>query len=102
MGDATLKTKSNSIFREIWKHKLCYLAILPSIAFLLFFCLYPAFTGVFRSFFRWKTKNYFSPEFCGFDNYARLFRDKTFCEVLAQKLDAERKKVYLHAYHAAE
>ena len=78
MGDATLKTKSNSIFREIWKHKLCYLAILPSIAFLLFFCLYPAFTGVFRSFFRWKTKNYFSPEFCGFDNYARLFRDKTF------------------------
>ena len=78
MGDATLKTKSNSIFREIWKHKLCYLAILPSVAFLLFFCLYPAFTGVFRSFFRWKTKNYFSPEFCGFDNYARLFRDKTF------------------------
>ena len=73
-----MKTKSNSIFREIWKHKLCYLAILPSVAFLLFFCLYPAFTGVFRSFFRWKTKNYFSPEFCGFDNYARLFRDKTF------------------------
>ena len=31
-----------------------------------------------------------------------LFRDKTFCEVLAQKLDAERKKVYLKAYHAAE
>ena len=31
-----------------------------------------------------------------------LFRDKTFCEVLAQKLDAERKKVYLHTYHAAE
>ena len=31
-----------------------------------------------------------------------LFRDKTFCEVLAQKLDAERKKVYLQAYHAAE
>lgn len=31
-----------------------------------------------------------------------LFRDETFCEVLAQKLDAERKKVYLHAYHAAE
>ena len=31
-----------------------------------------------------------------------LFRDETFCEVLAQKLDAERKKVYLQAYHAAE
>ena len=31
-----------------------------------------------------------------------LFRDETFCEVLAQKLDAERKKVYLHVYHAAK
>lgn len=31
-----------------------------------------------------------------------LFRDETFCEVLAQKLDAERKKVYLQAYHAAK
>ena len=31
-----------------------------------------------------------------------LFRDETFCEVLAQKLDAERKKIYLHVYHAAE
>lgn len=31
-----------------------------------------------------------------------LFRDETFCEVLAKKLDAERKKVYLHVYHAAK
>lgn len=31
-----------------------------------------------------------------------LFRDETFCEALAKKLDAERKKVYLQAYHAAK
>ena len=31
-----------------------------------------------------------------------LFRDETFCKALAQKLDAERKKVYLQAYHAAK
>ena len=31
-----------------------------------------------------------------------LFRDEMFCEALAQKLDAERKKVYLQAYHAAK
>ena len=31
-----------------------------------------------------------------------LFRDETFCEALAQKMDAERKKNYLHVYHAAE
>ena len=31
-----------------------------------------------------------------------LFRDEAFCEALAQKMDAERKKIYLHVYHAAE
>ena len=31
-----------------------------------------------------------------------LLRDEAFCEALAQKLDAERKKVYLQAYHAAK
>lgn len=31
-----------------------------------------------------------------------LFRDEMFCEALAQKLDVERKKIYLQAYHAAE
>ena len=31
-----------------------------------------------------------------------LFRDEAFCEALAKKLDAERKKVYLHVYHAAK
>lgn len=31
-----------------------------------------------------------------------LFRDETFCEALAQKMDAERKKIYLQAYHAAK
>lgn len=35
-------------------------------------------------------------------NVVALFRDETFCEALAQKLDAERKKVYLQAYHAAK
>ena len=31
-----------------------------------------------------------------------LFRDEAFCEALAKKLDVERKKIYLHVYHAAE
>lgn len=32
----------------------------------------------------------------------KLFRDKAFCAELEQKLDAERKKVYLQVYHAAQ
>ena len=31
-----------------------------------------------------------------------LFRDEAFCEALAKKMDAERKKIYLQAYHAAK
>lgn len=30
-----------------------------------------------------------------------LFKDETFCAELAEKLDAERKSVYLQVYHAA-
>ena len=31
-----------------------------------------------------------------------LFQDEGFCERLAQKLDQERKKVYLQVYHVGE
>lgn len=64
--------------RRIWKAKWCYIALIPTFAFLFTFTLYPAITGVYRSFFRWKTKNYFSPVFTGLDNYARLFGDTEF------------------------
>lgn len=62
----------------MWKAKWCYLALVPTFAFLFTFTLYPAITGVYRSFFRWKTKNYFSPVYTGLDNYVRLFQDTEF------------------------
>lgn len=41
----------------------------------------------------------------GYDEYlapAARFQDEGFCERLAQKLDQERKKVYLQVYHVGE
>lgn len=73
-----MKKKNNPLLKSMWKSKWCYLAILPSVVFLCVFNLYPAISGIFRSLFRWKTKNYFSPVFCGLDNYVRLFQDDAF------------------------
>lgn len=70
--------KNNTLLKSVWKSKWCYLAVLPTIALLCVFNLYPVISGIFRSLFRWKTKNYFNPVFCGFDNYVRLFQDDTF------------------------
>lgn len=70
--------KKDSLFKSVWRSKWCYIALIPSIAMLCTFSLYPAITGVVRSLFRWKTKNYFNPIFCGFDNYVKLFEDTEF------------------------
>ena len=70
--------KKNTLIKSVWQSKWYYAALLPTIALLCIFDLYPVFTGIIRSLFRWKTKNYFSPVFCGLDNYVRLFRDTAF------------------------
>lgn len=76
-GGRALK-KKDCLIKRIWKAKFLYLALLPSIGLLCVFSLYPALSGVFRSLFNWKTKNYFSPEFCGLEQYTRLFQDAEF------------------------
>lgn len=73
-----MSNQKGTLIKSVWKSKWCYAAIFPSIAFLCVFNLYPAFSGIVRSLFRWKTKNYFNPVFCGFDNYERLFQDEAF------------------------
>ena len=70
--------KKNGKLSQIWKARWCYVALIPTFVFLFVFLLYPAFVGVYRSFFRWKTNNYFSPEWDGIDNYIKLFKDEEF------------------------
>ena len=69
---------NKGLAKQIRKAKWCYIALVPTFAFLFTFTLYPAITGVYRSFFRWKTKNYFAPVFTGFGNYVKLLGDEEF------------------------
>lgn len=67
-----------NVFQKIWKAKGCYLGLIPTFIFLFVFSLYPSIEGLLRSFYKWKTANYFSPTFNGLDNYIRLFQDAEF------------------------
>ena len=73
----TGKKKAN-LFKRIFRARWCYLGILPTVALLAVFRLYPAIDGILKSFFNWKKKNYFNPTFNGFDNYVTLFQDAEF------------------------
>lgn len=70
--------KEIGIFQKIWRAKGCYLGLLPTFLFLFVFSLYPSIEGLVRSFFKWKTMNYFNPVFDGLDNYVKLFKDGEF------------------------
>lgn len=54
------------------------MGLLPTLLLLTVFRLYPAIDGMLKSFFNWKQRNYFSPVFCGFANYKKLFTDELF------------------------
>lgn len=69
-----------SLGKRIWKARWSYAALIPTFAFLFTFTLYPALLGIYRSLFRWKTNNYFTPKFAGVDNYVRLLGDSDFWE----------------------
>ncbi len=70
--------KKVNLFKRIFRARWCYLGILPTVALLAVFRLYPAIDGILKSFFNWKKKNYFNPTFNGFDNYITLFQDAEF------------------------
>ena len=70
--------RKEGIRKKRLKEKWCYLGLLPTFLLLIVFQLYPAVDSLYRSLCRWKTSNYFSPEFDGFANYLRLAGDREF------------------------
>lgn len=78
--NAMPEIRKKRLIRRIYEARWCYIALLPTLAMLCIFTLYPALSGVYRSFFRWKTKNYFNPVFDGWDQYVKLFGDEAFWE----------------------
>lgn len=59
--------------KDIWKNKANYLYLLPLFFFLLTFSYYPAFSGIYHSFFDWKDTG--EATFLGLDNYVEFLTD---------------------------
>ncbi|MCF7853215.1 MAG: sugar ABC transporter permease [Candidatus Pacebacteria bacterium] len=55
------------------KHKMCYALILPTFFLVFLFRYYPAFSGVYHSFFEWDGA--LLEEWVGFSNYIEAFQD---------------------------
>jgi raffinose/stachyose/melibiose transport system permease protein len=62
-----------SIILSIKKHKTCYLLILPTFFMVLMFRYYPAFSGMYHSFFEWDGA--LLKEWVGFGNYTEAVQD---------------------------
>ncbi|MGN1262296.1 MAG: carbohydrate ABC transporter permease [Candidatus Enteromonas sp.] len=77
MGKAPRSEKKSFSFKKlgknIWKNRSCYLYLLPLFFFLLTFSYYPAFSGIFHSFFDWKDTG--EATFLGFQNYIEFLTD---------------------------
>lgn len=63
--------RQESLWSRIYKYRFVYLMLVPTFAMLLTFNYYPAFMGLYRSFFEWDVG--LPPEFIGFGNFQKLF-----------------------------
>jgi len=68
-------TQERSLWQRIIAGRYCYLALLPTFAFLILFSYYPPITALWRSFFNW---NGAQAIFIGLGNYLELLQDKIF------------------------
>ncbi|MBS7526933.1 sugar ABC transporter permease [Fusibacter paucivorans] len=66
--------------RQYFKQLMPYGMVLPAMAILGLFVLYPIFYMIYLSFFKWNLIG--SKAFVGLHNFIRLFSDKAFWEVL--------------------
>jgi len=63
----------NSFILSMKKHKMCYALILPTFIVVLMFRYYPAFSGVYHSFFEWDGA--LLKEWIGLSNYTEALQD---------------------------
>lgn len=67
-----------SLLRQIYKSKNAYLFILPMFLLLFTFSYFPAFSGLYHSFFDWDAVG--TAKFIGFDNFKEAFTDEVFLD----------------------
>lgn len=68
--------KKTTLINKIWQGRQAYLFLLPLFLVISIFSYFPAFSGIYHSFFEWSRDG--SLKFNGFDNYIKLFGDTIF------------------------
>ena len=76
-----LREKKATLGARIYRYRYVYLMLVPTFTMLFIFNYYPAFMGLYRSFFKWDIG--LPPEFLGLGNFVELFtRDAVFLKSL--------------------
>ncbi|MEZ4619563.1 MAG: sugar ABC transporter permease [Caldilineaceae bacterium] len=74
-------TKRSDLLSQIYRYRYVYLMLVPTFILLLTFNYYPAFMGLYRSFFEWDVG--LPPKFVGLGNFIELFtKDEVFLKSL--------------------
>lgn len=71
-------TQKHNLLWRIWHARMGYLFILPLMLGLAMFSYYPAFSGIYHSFFDWDSTG--KAVFVGFNNFIELWQDPVFLE----------------------
>ena len=70
--------KKEPLLRRLRKGRTAYLFILPMFLLLFTFSYYPAFSGLYHSFFDWDAVG--TAKFIGLDNFKEAFSDEVFLD----------------------
>ncbi|MBP5216580.1 MAG: sugar ABC transporter permease [Bacilli bacterium] len=67
------RKSAKQLFQDIYRSKTAYLYLVPLFFFLILFSYYPAFSGIYHSFFDWSDTG--EESFIGFSNYLVFLGD---------------------------
>lgn len=85
--------KRQSLLWRIWHARMGYLFILPLMVGLAMFSYYPAFSGIYHSFFDWDSVG--RAEFIGLQNYKELWQDEVFLQSFATMAKIQLPKLVI-------
>ncbi len=71
-----LRNRKVTLLKRLNESKTGFLFVLPLVILISVFSYYPAFSGIYHSFFKWEIDG--TSEFVGITNFIRLFQDPIF------------------------
>ncbi len=77
--------RNDSLWRQIWRGRMGYVMLVPTMVMLAVFMYYPAFLGLYRSMFEWAPG--LDADWVGLGNFVKLFtKDKVFQQSMGNML----------------